>query len=115
MKKKMTKFIGLMVIMISVTILITGCDMLPFRPERYNSQIIIQGVEDSRHYKVFSITNDYNDVILDWQGQDEVEEGNLKGTLTGLSGEIELELRIDDQDIVGLSSRFILSAICGEF
>ncbi len=103
-KTTIVKAASLLILISLMVIALTACDMLLFFAEQYDADVSISGLESPDHHSIFAVSNNYNDVIIDWQTEDEVEGGALSGTLTDLRREVEIELRIDNQEIIGYYS-----------
>jgi len=76
---------------------IGGCDHI-FAEKEYEAIVVIEGIEFSDHYDVFTVTNDYNNEVISWESE-EVENNKLKGKFTDFTGEMGLSLVIDDNHL----------------
>jgi len=99
------KIISIFILIFALTLTLSACDgigeEIGSEPAEYDIDIIIEGVEDKAHYDLFTVTNDYDDTSLYWDSEDDLDNNSLKGTITGLEGEVEFTIAIDDEDIEG--------------
>lgn len=100
-KNKIFKAFSLLILISLMAVTLTACDLLNFFTRQYNAEIFISGLETPEHHSIFTITNDYNDEIMDWPEEEDVEGGTLSGTLAGIRGEVVIGLSIDNQKISG--------------
>ena len=99
MLRRLSKTI-LLVMFIGVLIFsFTACDR--FRGSRgFNVEVVIDGVETAEHYAAFRVINSYDETQVEWDESD-FDDGILRAELTEFTGEVEVDLIIDDEIIDG--------------
>ncbi len=99
-KKNKHKFIFLLSIILLLALLFSGCDSSDTvgdtsETEKYNALITIEGVVDEDHADFFSVSVEGDSGI----DQFDYEENILTGSITDLTGPVELALIIDDDEL----------------
>ena len=96
--KKIIKIYFLINLLIIFTL--TGCDSPPILTETYNSTITIEGIEDPQHIEHFTLMTSADQTIIeDDFSPEEVNNQTLTYKLTGVEGNTNITLVIDNENI----------------
>ena len=97
---KIIKFTFPLIVLLIIAL--SGCAGQPILVETYDSTVTIQGIDDPQHVEHFSlITVDNETIIEDDFSPNNVEEDTLTYELTGLDGETDIALVVNNDQIEG--------------
>src|SRR6056297_2305839 len=89
-------------ILVLLVIALSGCAGQPVLVETYDSTVSIEGIKDPQHVEHFSlITVDNETIIEDEFSPNNVENGELTYELTGLEGDTDISLVVNNDQIEG--------------
>jgi len=89
-------------ILVLLVIALSGCAGQPVLVETYDSTVSIEGIKDPQHVEHFSlITVDNETIIEDEFSPNNVENGELTYQLTGLEGDTDISLVVNNDQIEG--------------